>query len=99
VKRDLKVTVVEVRGHCPVYQVGDHFTIRDGYQLELSEGQRVCMHGLASLLPYYVALSRGADPEELGLRGPRPGCAYVQCLDPEFLTGGGTVVFEIERVP
>jgi len=99
VKSDLKVTVVEIRGHCPVYRVGDGFFIREGYQLEVSAGQRVCMHALASVMPYYVALSRGATPADLGLTGPREGCAYVQCLDPEFLTGGGTVVFEIERVP
>ncbi len=98
-KSDLRVTVVEIRGHCPVYRVGDRFFIREGYQLDVPTGQRVCMHALASVMPYYAALARGVPPVELGLGGPREGCAYVQCLDPEFLTGGGTVVFEIERMP
>jgi len=31
----------------------------------------------------------------LGLSGANADCAYVQCLDPCEITGGGTVVFEI----
>jgi uncharacterized repeat protein (TIGR04076 family) len=52
------------------------------------------MNALQSLAPYYVALSRGVDPVELGLAGP-DGAAYVQCLDPQEVTDGGTVVFRI----
>ena len=53
------------------------------------------MHSLASIKPYYVVLSRGVHPRTLGLSGPREGRAYLQCLDPCDITGGGTVVFEI----
>jgi len=55
------------------------------------------MHSLTSVMPYYVALYHGVDPQELGLAGEKDGVARVQCLDPCELTGGGTVVFTIER--
>lgn len=53
------------------------------------------MHSLASVFPYYIALSRGIAPRELGLG---EDTAYVQCVDPCERTGGGTVVFRIRRV-
>ncbi|MCX8159710.1 MAG: TIGR04076 family protein [Candidatus Saccharicenans sp.] len=93
-KRDLVVEVVGIRGYCPVYQVGDTFTIGEGFML--TSGSPVCMHSLASLMPYYVALSAGVSPAELGLA--REGeVAYLQCLDPCELTKGGTVVFSVKR--
>ena len=93
-KYDLVVEVVEVKGHCPVYQVGDRFRIQEGYQLVAD--RPVCFHALGSLCPYYVALSGGISPADLGLAGP-DGAAYVQCLDPQRLTGGGTVTFRISQ--
>ncbi len=92
---DLVVKVKEVKGNCPVYQSGDVIFIRNGYVLDPARSSHVCMHSLASLMPYYVALSKGVHPKDLGLSGPNPDCAYVQCLDPCDITGGGTVVFEI----
>jgi uncharacterized repeat protein (TIGR04076 family) len=88
----LLVQVVDIRGHCPVYKVGDGFRIVDGYRLVTEIP--LCMHALQSLALYYVALSRGLAPVDLGLAGP-DGVAYVQCLDPQEVTGGGTVVFRI----
>jgi uncharacterized repeat protein (TIGR04076 family) len=93
-KYELLIEVVEVKGHCPVYQVSDRFRIHEGYQLVAD--RPVCMHALGSLCPYYVALSRGIAPADLGLAGP-DGAAYVQCLDPQRVTGGGTVTFRISR--
>jgi uncharacterized repeat protein (TIGR04076 family) len=90
--KSLVIEVVDIQGHCPVYGVGDIFHIVDGYRLVA--GRPLCMHALQSLAPYYVALSRGVDPAALGLAGP-DGAAYVQCLDPQEVTGGGTVVFRI----
>jgi len=46
-------------------------------------------------MPYYVALSKEIPPKILGLSGTKEGRAYVQCLDPCEITGGGTVIFEI----
>jgi uncharacterized repeat protein (TIGR04076 family) len=88
----LLVQVVDIRGHCPVYKVGDVFRIVDGYRLVTEIP--LCMHALQSLAPYYVALSRGITTTDLGLAGP-DGVAYVQCLDPQEVTGGGTVLFRI----
>lgn len=88
----LRVQVVGVQGHCPAHKVSDSFRIVDGYRLVAEIP--VCMHALQSLSPYYVALSRGVDPAELGLAGST-GAAYVQCLDPQRYTGGGTVTFRI----
>ena len=92
---NLSVRIKEIKGNCPVYEVNDSFKLIDGYKL-VSE-KPLCMHSLASLLPYYNAL-RTASPDELGLAGKNdPGKAYVQCLDPHAYTDGGTVIFEIFR--
>jgi len=88
--RDLKIKVREIIGHCPIYEVGDEFSIREGYILR--SDIPICLHSLMSIVPYYTALSRGTKPEELGLGKDK---AYVQCLDPCKYTGGGTVIFEI----
>lgn len=90
---NLKIIVVDIQGNCPVYEVGDTFLIVDGYKL--STKKPICMHSLASLMPYYVAISHGINPEELGLGDGN--MAYVQCLDPMRKTGGGTVTFSILR--
>jgi len=56
------------------------------------------MHLPASLMPYHVALSKEIPPQILGLSGTKEGRAYVQCLDPCEITGGGTVIFEVSVV-
>jgi uncharacterized repeat protein (TIGR04076 family) len=92
---DLIVRVKEIKGHCPVYEVGDTFALESGYRLVTEIP--LCMHSLASLLPYYNAL-RVSKPEEWGLSGKEERTkAYVQCLDPMAYTDGGTVIFEIGR--
>lgn len=91
--RALRIRVVEIQGKCPVYRVGDELCIEDGYKLVCE--RVVCLHALQSLNPYYVALSRGIAPRELGIVG-KDGAAYVQCLDPQNYTDGGTVIFRIE---
>jgi uncharacterized repeat protein (TIGR04076 family) len=90
--RTLQIEVVDIEGQCPVYEFGDAFRIVEGYRLVAE--MPVCMHGLQSLAPYHVALSRGVDPGDLGLAGP-DRAAYVQCLDPQEVTGRGTVLFWI----
>jgi uncharacterized repeat protein (TIGR04076 family) len=93
---DLIVTVKQIKGTCPVYRLGDSIVLRAGYMLDTDRGSPVCMHSLASLMPYYVPLSRGISPQALGLSGARQDRAYLQCLDPCEITGGGTVLFEIQ---
>ncbi|MHC4638259.1 MAG: TIGR04076 family protein [Planctomycetota bacterium] len=93
---ELKVTVKEINGNCPTYQLGDSFILKEGYQL-VSEGP-VCMHGLASLMPYYNAL-RISEPSKWGLQGKDDKSkAYIQCPDACRHTGGGSVTFEISKV-
>ncbi|RLB42483.1 MAG: TIGR04076 family protein [Deltaproteobacteria bacterium] len=92
----LVITVKEIRGTCPVYRVGDKIVLEQGYKFNLKETDNVCMHSLASILPYHIALYRGVDPRDIGL-SKDPEVAYVQCLDPCEYTGGGTVVFEIRK--
>ena len=86
----------EIRGNCPVYRPGDRIVLDEGYRLNLKETDNVCMHSLSSIMPYYIALYKGVDPRKLGLSQDGKK-AYVQCLDPCDYTGGGTVIFEIER--
>ena len=92
---DLIVKVKEIKGTCPVYSLEDLIVIREGYILDTKNSPAVCMHSLASLMPYYVALSKGISPKTLGLSGTKQDRAYLQCLDPCEVTGGGTVIFEI----
>ena len=93
--RTLQIEVVDIKGHCPVYKVGDGFHIVDGYRLVTEVP--LCMHALQSLTPYYVALSREVGPADLGLAGPN-GATYVQCLDPQRYTGGSTVMLRTALV-
>jgi len=86
---------LKIKGTCPVYKVSDRIVINEDYKLSLKETDQVCMHSLASIIPYYVALSKGADPKTLGL-AKEGNKAYLQCLDPCEFTGGGTVIFEVE---
>jgi len=93
-RKNLKISIKEIKGTCPVYKEGDTFSIEEGFILKTNIP--LCMHGLASIMPYYVALSRNIKPEDIGLgKGSK---AYTQCLDPCEYTGGGTVIFEIEMI-
>jgi len=92
--QDLQVKIVEIKGRCPVYAIGDGFRILGGWKLQAQ--RPICLHALSSLMPYYVALSRGIPPSDLGLGDAET--ATVQCLDPCERTGGGTVIFAIQRV-
>ena len=92
----LVIRVTEIKGHCPVHSPGDVIVI-DGPRIDLEKTHNICIHALSPILHYAVALREGVDPETLGLtkKGEK---AYIHCPDPgEPYTGGGHVVFEIER--
>lgn len=91
---DLEITVKAVRGRCPVYKVGDRIVLREGYRLDPAASGAVCMHSLASVMPYYNAVFHGVEPKDLGLADGE-GAACVQCPDPCEETGGGTVVVRL----
>lgn len=94
----LEIEVVEVRGYCPVYKVGDKMVV-DGPEIVLGKTDTLCTHALSSLLHYVLVLERGADHVELGLSKPEDReHAYIQCVDPgEPYTHGETVVFRFRR--
>jgi uncharacterized repeat protein (TIGR04076 family) len=94
--KDLEINVVQIKGNCPIYREGDSFLILDGYKLKAEK--TICMHSLVSIAPYYVALSHGISPGELGLATKGKDIAYVQCLDPCEYIGGGTAVFSIKKI-
>ena len=89
----LIIEVSEIKGKCPVYKVGDEIVI-DGPEIVLDKTGAICIHALAPLLHYVVALKEGVDPRKLGLSKDRK-YAYIQCVDPgEPYTDGGTVIFK-----
>jgi len=90
--KSLVIKVVDIKGYRPVYRKGDTFRIEEGYKLQADKA--LCVHSLQSLAPYHILLSNGIDPADLGLAG-LDGAAYAQCLDPQEMTDGGTVVFRI----
>jgi uncharacterized repeat protein (TIGR04076 family) len=96
--KDLRIRVAQVKGNCMVYKKGDIIHLNKGYSMDMEKTDAVCMHSLASILPYHLPLTFGVKPSQLGLAGKNGDDkkAYVQCLDPCEYTGGGTVVFEIE---
>ena len=93
----LIVEVIDISGNCPVYKPGDRIILYNGYKVNLRETDNICMHSLASLLPYYNALAKGVSAVKLGLAKEGEE-AFVQCMDPQEYTEGGTVIFKIKRV-
>ena len=95
----LEIEVVEVRGYCPVYKVGDKIVIDDP-AIVLEKTDALCVHALSSLLHYVLVLERSGDPVELGLTKPEDReHAYIQCLDPgEPFTHGGTAIFKVRKI-
>ena len=95
----LVIKAKEIRGKCPVFEVGDRIAI-DVPKIISKETDALCVHALGSMLSMIVALSRGVSFKELGLAKEEGEVGYVQCLDPgPPHTHGGTVLFEIERKP
>lgn len=93
----LMITVKEIKGKCAVHSLGDRIVI-DEAEIDLKNTDKLCIHALAPILHYAVALRGGIEPEKLGLtkKGDK---AYIHCPDPgEPYTDGGSVVFEVERV-
>jgi uncharacterized repeat protein (TIGR04076 family) len=91
----LVVSVKEIVGECAVYKVGDRMVF-SGPEMDLEQTDCVCIHALAPILHYAVALREGVSPVELGLakEGEK---AYIHCPDPgPPYTPGGRVVFEVE---
>ena len=95
----LEIQVVEIRGKCPVYKVGDRIMVDDP-KIIIDQTDALCTHALSSLLHYTLVLEKGADPVRLGLSRPEDKeNAYIQCVDPgKPYTQGGTVIFKIHKI-
>jgi len=61
----LVIEVIEIRGHCPVYRVGDEIVI-NGPKIDLEKTNALCVHALPSILHYAVALREGVNPVKVG---------------------------------
>lgn len=96
-KYSLIITVMEVRGKCPVFKVGDKIVV-DSPKIIVDKTDNICIHALGCMLSMIVPLSHGISFKQLGLAKEEEEKGYIQCLDPgRPYTDGGTVLFEIKR--
>ena len=96
-KYRLVISVKEIRGNCPVFNVGDKIVV-ESPKIVVEKTDNMCVHTFGSMLSMIVPLSRGISFKELGLAKEEGEKGYFQCLDPgKPYTNGGTVLFEIRR--
>jgi len=98
----LEIVAKKIYPMCPIYKKGDKMTIVEPAIIP-EETDAICLSFLADLIPYYRGLSRGIDPKRMGLK-TEGDLAYIGCHDPggqypDYPTDGGTVLFEIRRIP
>ena len=95
----LEITVDEIKGHCPIYKLGDRIII-DGPEIVIEKTDALCTHALSTILHYTTILDHEWIPLELGLtRKGDEDHAYMQCVDPgEPYTEGGTVIFRCRKI-
>jgi uncharacterized repeat protein (TIGR04076 family) len=98
----LEIVAKRIYPMCPIYKKGDKMTIVEP-GIVVKETDAICLSFLADLMAYYRALCRGVDPKNMGLKmeGDK---AFIECHDPggkypDYPTDGGTVLFEIRRIP
>ena len=96
-KYRLVITVKEIRGNCPVFNVGDRMVV-ESPKIVVDKTDNICIHAFGCMLSMIVPLSRGLGFKTLGLATEEGEKGYVQCLDPgKPYTDGGTVLFEIKQ--
>lgn len=96
-KYRLVITVKEIRGNCPVFNVGDRIVV-ESPEIVVDKTDNICVHAFGCMLSIIVALSRGISFKQLGLAKENGEKGYIQCLDPgKPYTDGGTVLFEMKR--
>ena len=93
----LVITVKEIRGNCPVFNVGDRIVV-ESPKIVVDKTDNICVHAFGCMLSIIVAISRGISFKQLGLAKENGETGYIQCLDPgKPYTDGGTVLFEMKR--
>lgn len=91
------ISVLEVRGSCPVYKIGDEILL-EGFYIISNQSANICIHALSALMSLLSAFSHGASARDLGI-GSKDDEGYVQCPDPgPPYTKGGTVIFHLKRL-
>ena len=96
-KYRLVIGVKEIRGNCPVFNVGDNIVVQSP-KIIVEKTDNICIHAFGCMLSMIVALTRGISFKKLGLATEDGEKGYIQCLDPgKPYTNGGTVLFEIRR--
>jgi uncharacterized repeat protein (TIGR04076 family) len=96
-KYRLIVSVKEIRGNCPVFNVGDRIVV-ESPKIVVERTDSICVHAFGCMLSMIVPLSRGIGFKKLGLATEEGEKGYIQCLDPgKPYTNGGTALFEIRR--
>jgi uncharacterized repeat protein (TIGR04076 family) len=95
----LEIIVHNIKGHCPVYKLGDRIIIQNP-QINLEKTNALCTHALPSILHYALILEKNWNPLQLGLtKKDDQNNAYIQCLDPgQPYTEGGTVIFRLRKI-
>jgi uncharacterized repeat protein (TIGR04076 family) len=71
--------VKEIISNCPVYKVGDSVILEGRYKINPKKSCTICMHSLASIIPYHIPLSGGISHKQIGLA--KEGYNYPQNLD------------------
>lgn len=90
------LTVKEIEGNCPVYQVGDKIVL-DGYYIDSRKSSNLCVHAFSAMLTLLSAFAHGSSAVDLGI-GEEADTGYLKCPDPgPPHTRGGTVLFELRR--
>lgn len=80
----LEIVVHQIKGHCPVYKIGDKIIIDDP-KIDLKKTDALCTHALSALLHYALILEYNWCSVKLGLTTPEdPEYAYMQCVDPIY---------------
>lgn len=96
VKTRIIITVERIRGHCPIYKIGDTITIEKFY-INAKNSQNICIHAFAAMTTLLSAFLHGASATELGI-GSQENTGYIQCPDPgPPCTKGGNVLFKLEK--
>ena len=92
----VRIKVKEIKGFCPVYNVGDEIVL-NGYYIDTKNSAPVCMHSFLAMSSLLAAFSHGISAKDLGI-GENDDIGYLQCPDPgPPCTKGGTVLFELMR--
>ena len=95
-KARIRLTVEKIKGHCPLYKIGDIIIIEEFY-INVKASPNICIHALAAMSTLLSAFLNGSSAIELGI-GSQENIGFVQCPDPsQPYTQGGTVLFKLER--